>query len=141
MRDGKKEAVTFKSLLKRKTIVSIYMRNNTSACDKQNDSLAANTEAFDALGYDIIGVSRDTCASHQKYAEKKGITYTLVSDPDDLFAKAADAIVEKSMYGKKYLGPARAAFVLDAKGKVLQVIEKVDTADHAAQLKQTLGKG
>jgi peroxiredoxin Q/BCP len=70
-----------------------------------------------------------------KYAAKKQITYTLASDPADLFAQAADAVVEKSMYGKKYFGPARAAFVLEKDGTVLAVAEKVDTADHAAQLK------
>jgi peroxiredoxin Q/BCP len=82
-----------------------------------------------------VAVSRDTPGSHLKYAAKKKVTYALVSDPGDLFAQAADAVVEKSMYGKKYFGPARAAFVLDADGTVLAVAEKVDTADHAAQLK------
>lgn len=133
-RDGAQTETTLGALLRRKTILSVYMRNNTSACDKQNESLAAHTAEFDKLGYDLIAVSRDTCASHLKYAAKLGIGYTLVSDPDDLVSKAADAIVEKSMYGKKYLGPARAAYVLDAKGRVLHVFEKVDTKDHAAQL-------
>ena len=59
----------------------------------------------------------------------------LASDPGDLFAQAADSIVEKSMYGKTYFGPARAAFVVDTDGTVLAVAEKVDTADHAAQLR------
>jgi peroxiredoxin Q/BCP len=90
---------------------------------------------FTKAGYDLIAISRDTPGSHLKYAVKKKITYTLASDPTDLFAQAADAVVEKSMYGKKYFGPARAAFVLAPDGTVLAVAEKVDTADHAAQLK------
>ena len=86
-------------------------------------------------GYNLVALSRDTSGSHLKYAVKKKISYVLASDPGDLFAQAADSIVEKSMYGKTYQGPARAAFVLDQDGTVLAVAEKVDTADHAAQLR------
>ncbi len=132
---GDEEAeVAFQELLTRPTIVSVYMKNNTGSCDKQNDSLAAQAEEFDRRGYNLVAVSRDTCGSHKKYAAKKGIGYVLASDPDDRFARAADAVVEKSMYGKTYRGPARAAFVLARDGTVLAVVEKVDTKDHAAQL-------
>ncbi len=132
---GDVQEVAFKDLLTRRTIVSVYMKNNTGSCDKQNDSLAAHAAEFAEAGYTLVAVSRDTPGSHLKYAAKKKIAYTLASDPDDLFAQAADAVVEKSMYGKKYFGPARAAFVLGSDGTVLAVAEKVDTADHAAQLK------
>jgi peroxiredoxin Q/BCP len=111
------------------------MKNNTGSCDKQNDSLAAHAAEFAKAGYNLVAISRDTCGSHLKYAVKKEISYVLASDPDDLFAKAADSVVEKSMYGKTYFGPARAAFVLDKDGTVLAVADKVDTADHAAQLR------
>jgi peroxiredoxin Q/BCP len=137
---GVESEVTFKDLLKRRTIVSVYMKNNTGSCDKQNDSLAAHAAEFTKAGYDLIAISRDTPGSHLKYAVKKKITYTLASDPTDLFAQAADAVVEKSMYGKKYFGPARAAFVLAPDGTVLAVAEKVDTADHAAQLKALIAR-
>jgi peroxiredoxin Q/BCP len=137
---GVESEVTFKDLLKRRTIVSVYMKNNTGSCDKQNDSLAAHAAVFTKAGYDLIAISRDTPGSHLKYAVKKKITYTLASDPTDLFAQAADAVVEKSMYGKKYFGPARAAFVLAPDGTVLAVAEKVDTADHAAQLKALIAR-
>lgn len=133
--DGATREVAFADLLTRRTIVSVYMKNNTGSCDKQNDGLVAHAAAFAKAGYNLVAISRDTCGSHVKYAAKKKITYTLASDPDDLFAKAADSIVEKSMYGKTYLGPARAAFVVEKDGTVLAVAEKVDTADHAAQLK------
>ncbi len=134
VRDGIESEVAFKELLTQPTIVSVYMKNNTGSCDKQNDSLAAHAGEFAKRGYNLVAVSRDTCGSHLKYAAKKRISYTLASDPDDLFAKAADAIVEKSMYGKTYEGPARAAFVIGKNGVVLAVAEKVDTKDHAAQL-------
>jgi peroxiredoxin Q/BCP len=133
--DGVAKEILFKDLLTRRTIVSVYMKNNTGSCDKQNDALVACAGELAKAGYNLVAISRDTPASHLKYAVKKKITYMLASDPDDLFAKAADSIVEKSMYGKTYFGPARAAFVLDTDGTVLAVAEKVDTADHAAQLK------
>jgi peroxiredoxin Q/BCP len=140
VRDGAATEVLFKDLLTQPTIVSVYMKNNTGSCDKQNDSLAAHAGDFAKRGYNLVAVSRDTCGSHLKYALKKGISYTLASDPDDLFAKAADAIVEKSMYGKTYEGPARAAFVIAKDGTVLAVVEKVETKDHAAQLLALLDK-
>ena len=135
VQDGAVREVVFADLLTRRTIVSVYMKNNTGSCDKQNDSLAAHAAEFDRAGYNLVALSRDTSGSHLKYAVKKKISYMLASDPGDLFAQAADSIVEKSMYGKTYQGPARAAFVLDQDGTVLAVAEKVDTADHAAQLR------
>jgi peroxiredoxin Q/BCP len=135
VQDGAEREVLFSDLLTRRTIVSVYMKNNTGSCDKQNDSLAAHAAEFAKAGYNLVAISRDTCGSHLKYAVKKEISYVLASDPDDLFAKAADSVVEKSMYGKTYFGPARAAFVLDKDGTVLAVAEKVDTADHAAQVR------
>ncbi|MBC7366979.1 MAG: redoxin domain-containing protein [Undibacterium sp.] len=133
--DGTAREVAFQDLLTRRTIVSVYMKNNTGSCDKQNDALAAHAAEIAKAGYNLVAISRDTPGSHLKYAAKKKIGFPLVSDPKDLFAQAADSIVEKSMYGKRYFGPARAAFVLDTDGTVLAVAEKVDTADHAAQLK------
>ena len=135
VQDGAVREVVFADLLTRRTIVSVYMKNNTGSCDKQNDSLAAHAAEFDRAGYNLIALSRDTVGSHVKYAAKKKIPSVLASDPGDLFAQAADAIVEKSMYGQTYHGPARAAFVLAKDGTVLAVAEKVDTADHAAQLR------
>ena len=135
VQDGAAREVTFAELLTRRTIVSVYMKNNTGSCDKQNDSLVAHAAEFDRAGYTLVALSRDTVGSQLKYAAKKKIGYVLASDPADRFAQAADSVVEKSMYGKTYLGPARAAFVLDQDGTVLAVAEKVDTADHAAQLR------
>lgn len=130
--------INFRELLTRPTIVSVYMRNNTGGCDKQNDSLVKQAVEFARKGYNLVAVSRDTAASHLKYAAKKAITYVLASDPGDLFAKATDSIIEKSMYGRKFQGPARAAYILDRDGTVLAVVEKVDPAAHAGQLQAVI---
>lgn len=137
-RDGKKTAVTFADLVTGPTVVSVYMRNNTSACDLQTAALVARAADIAKTGWNLIAVSRDTCASHAKYAAKIGAGYTLVSDPEDLFAKAVDSMLEKSMYGKKYLGPARAAYLIGADGKIVAVIPKVDPARHADQVLEAI---
>lgn len=130
--------VVFRDLLTRPTIVSVYMKNNTPSCDRQNDSLAAHAAEFERRGYQLIALSRDTCGSHARYAAKKNIGYLLASDPGDAFAQAADSVVEKKMYGRNFRGPARAAYVIDPDGTVRAVIEKVDTKDHSAQLDAVL---
>jgi peroxiredoxin Q/BCP len=136
--DGKVQKVAFSDLIDGPTLVSVYMRNNTSACDKQAAELGKNEKVIGRQGFKIIALSRDTCASHLKYAAKHGLKFTLVSDPDDLFAQAVDGIVEKSMYGKKYLGPARAAYLFGADGKLVGLVPKVEAATHGAQLLATI---
>lgn len=140
VRDGVAHTVAFADLLTRPTIVSVHMRNNTPGCDRQVDSLVAHAAEFDRLGYNLFALSRDTCGSHRKYAVKKAVPFILASDPDDAFARAMDSIVEKTLYGRTYSGPARAAFVLATDGRVLAVVPKVDTKDHAAQLHAALAK-
>lgn len=138
LQENDEKEVKLSELLTKPTIFSVYMRNNTGGCDKQNDSLVRHAAGFTKAGYNLVALSRDTIASHRKYAAKKGITYVLASDPEDGFARATDSVVEKSMYGKKFTGPARAAYVVGRDGTVLAVVPKVDTADHGAQLQAVL---
>lgn len=138
VRNGEEENVPFSDLLDRPAIVSVYMRNNTSGCDKQNRSLAEHADWFDEKGYNLIAVSKDTCGSHKNYAEKIGINYILASDPDFNFAKATDSVVEKKMYGKTFNAPSRSAFVIDTDGTVLGTIKKINTKAHAEELKELI---
>lgn len=138
VRNGEEESVKFADLLDRPAIVSVYMRNNTSGCDKQNRSLAEHADWFDKKGYNLIAVSKDTCGSHKNYAEKLGINYILASDPEYKFAEATDSVVEKKMYGNTYEAPSRSAYVIDKDGTVLGIIEKVNTKDHAQELKELI---
>lgn len=138
VQDDVEKELAFKDLLTRRTIVSVYMKNNTPGCDRQNESLAEHAAEFSKAGFNLIALSRDTCGSHKKYAAKKGTAYVLASDPDDWFAQATDSVVEKKMYGRTFSGPQRAAYVLDPDGTVLAVIEKVDTKDYAAQLREVI---
>ncbi len=136
--NGDEKSVSFKELLDRPTIVSVYMRNNTGGCDKQNRSLAEHADWFDKKGYNLVALSKDTCGSHKNYAEKLGINYVLASDPDFKFAEATDSVVEKKMYGKTFEAPSRSAFIIDKDGTVLDIIEKVNTKAHADELKERI---
>ena len=136
--DGKDFETPFTKLIEGPTLVSVYMRNNTSACDKQAAELGKIEEVLAKQGVKIVAISRDTCSSHAKYAAKHGYGYALVSDPEDLFSQSVDGIVEKSMYGKKYLGPARAAYLFDGDGKVIAIIPKVEAAEHGKQIREAL---
>lgn len=128
------EVVKFADLLTKPTVVSIYMRNNTGSCDKQNDALVAGATEIAKRGWQVVALSRDTGGSHQKYAVKKTIHYTLVSDPKDQFAAAADAVVEKKMYGRTFEGPLRSAWLLDPAGRIRAIIEKVEAVSHGEQV-------
>lgn len=138
---GAVRTVAFGDLLReraRPVIVSVYMRNNTGSCDRQVDSLVEVASELSALGYDVIALSRDTAGSHLKYAAKKAVPFILASDPDDAFARATDSVVAKSMYGRTFEGPARAAYVIAPDASVRAVIEKVDTKAHSVQIKAAL---
>jgi len=134
--EGQEQEVLFSELLTNPTIVSVYMKNNTGSCDKQTASLAEHASWFADQGYDLMALSKDTCGSHKKYADKQVISFTLLSDPDHAFAKATQSMVEKKMYGKVYEAPSRSAFVIDTDGTILAVIEKVNTKAHAEELKE-----
>jgi len=138
VKDGEEQTVKFSDLLDRPTIVSVYMKNNTSGCDKQNASLAEEADWFDEHGYNLVAVSKDSCGSHKKYADKMDINYILASDPDYKFAEATDSIVEKNMFGNKYEAPSRSAYLIDTDGTVKGIIKKVNTKDHASELKDMI---
>ena len=138
VQDGEEKEVNFSDLLDKPTIVSVYMRNNTSGCDKQNKSLAENADYFQKAGYNLVAVSKDTCSSHKKYADKLGINYILASDPDYKFANAVDSVLEKKMFGNTFDAPTRSAYVIDTDGTVKGIIEKVNTSNHASELKELI---
>jgi thioredoxin-dependent peroxiredoxin len=136
--DGTVREILFSELLTRPTVVSVYMKNNTTSCDRQNDSLVAVWPELDRAGYNLVALSRDTVGSHRRFAAAKTIKYTLVSDPGDAFAKAMGSLVPKTMYGREFVGPVRATFVFACDGTVVGMVEKVDARDHANQLRQLI---
>ena len=130
--DGK--IVTSKELLGRKTIVYFYPKDNTSGCTAEACSLRDNYEALTAMGYNVVGVSKDSAVSHRRFKDKYDLPFTLLSDTSTAMLQAFGAWGEKKMYGKTVMGTLRRTFVFDESGILVRVIEKVDTRNHAAQL-------
>ena len=126
--------VSSKDLLGRKTIVYFYPKDNTIGCTAEACNLRDNYEALKAKGYNVVGVSKDSVASHKRFAEKYDLPFTLLSDPSTGMLQAFGAWGEKKMYGKTVLGTIRRTFIFDEEGILQEVIEKVDTKNHAAQI-------
>ena len=121
-------------LLGRKTVIYFYPKDNTSGCTAEACNLRDNYAAFIALGYNVIGVSKDSVASHKKFADKYELPFTLLADTATELLQAFGAWGEKKMYGKTVMGTLRTTFIFDEAGILKEVIEKVDTKNHAAQI-------
>lgn len=126
--------VSSKDLLGKKTVVYFYPKDNTSGCTAEACSIRDNYESLVAKGYNVIGVSKDSAASHRKFREKYDLPFTLLSDTSTQMLQAFGAWGEKKMYGKTVMGTIRRTFIFDEEGILTRIIEKVDTKNHAAQI-------
>ena len=130
--DGNK--VSSKDLIGKKTIIYFYPKDNTSGCTAEACSLRDNHEALIARGYNVVGVSKDSVKSHKNFKEKYDLPFTLLSDTSTEMLQAFGAWGEKKMYGKTVMGTIRKTFIFDENGILTEIIEKVDTKNHAAQI-------
>ena len=118
----------------KKVVLYFYPRDNTPGCTAEACNLRDNYAAFQDAGYEILGVSTDSEKSHQKFIDKQQLPFKLLADTEKEIHEKYGTWVEKSMYGKKYMGTARKTYVIDENGKIEKVIEKVKTKDHTAQI-------
>ncbi|MEM9856169.1 MAG: thioredoxin-dependent thiol peroxidase [Bacteroidota bacterium] len=118
----------------KKVVLYFYPKDNTPGCTAESCNLRDNYERFQAEGYEILGVSTDSEKSHQKFIEKQSLPFSLLADTEKQLHEKYGTWVEKSMYGKKYMGTARKTFVIDEEGNIKDIIEKVKTKDHSAQI-------
>jgi peroxiredoxin Q/BCP len=118
----------------KKLVLYFYPKDDTPGCTAEACSLRDNYQDLIAKGYAILGVSPDTEVKHQKFINKYDLPFDLLADTDNAVALAYGVWVEKSMYGRKYMGIARTTFVIDEKGNLAEIIEKVDTKNHATQI-------
>ena len=121
----------------RKLVLYFYPKDSTPGCTAEACDLRDNYNRFLSLGYEVLGVSKDSAASHQKFIAKYELPFHLISDPDCTILKAYEAWGVKKMYGKETVGTIRTTYVIDEKGVIIDAIGKVDTKNHTAQL---LGK-
>ena len=132
--DGNK--VSSKDLAGKRIIIYFYPKDNTSGCTAEACNLRDNYAALVARGYNVIGVSKDSAASHRKFADKYELPFTLLSDTSTQMLQAFGAWGEKKMYGKTVMGTIRRTFIFDESGILERIIEKVDTKNHASQILQ-----
>lgn len=113
-----------------------YPKDMTSGCTAQACNLRDNYHELLDAGYQVIGVSADSAASHQKFIDKNNLPFPLISDPDHKLLEAFGVWGEKSMYGRKYMGTFRTTFIIDPEGRIARIItpKQVKTKDHAAQI-------
>ncbi|EOZ97710.1 MULTISPECIES: thioredoxin-dependent thiol peroxidase [Cyclobacteriaceae] len=118
----------------KKVVLYFYPKDNTPGCTAQACNLRDNYEALQKAGYVVLGVSSDSEKSHKKFIEKQELPFTLIADEDKTVHEAYGTWVEKSMYGRKYMGTARTTFIIDEEGKVEEIIDKVKTKEHTNQI-------
>lgn len=118
----------------KKVVLYFYPKDNTPGCTAESCDLRDHYDQLLAKGYVVLGVSTDDEKSHRKFIEKYQLPFPLIADTDHAVHEAFGTWGEKSMYGKKYMGTLRTTFVIDEHGVIEEVIEKVNTKAHAAQI-------
>jgi peroxiredoxin Q/BCP len=115
----------------RKVVVYFYPKDDTPGCTKEAIAFTALRAEFEAAGTTVIGISPDTAAKHDKFKAKHDLSIVLAADPETTVAGAYGVWVEKSMYGKKYMGVERATFLVDGAGRIAETWRKVKVPGHA----------
>lgn len=127
---GEGESVSRASLKGHPFVLYFYPKDDTSGCTKEAIDFSAALAKFEKLGVTVLGVSKDSLPSHEKFKKKHKLKLELGSDPDLKTATAYGVWVEKSMYGRKYMGMERATFLVDAKGVIAEAWHKVKVPGH-----------
>lgn len=121
-------------LIGKKTVVYFYPKANTPGCTAEACSLRDNYERFLALGYNVIGISKDSVKAQKNFSDKYALPFPLLADTDALIIKAFGAWDEKKLYGKTYEGILRKTFIFNENGILEEIIDKVNTKNHAEQI-------
>jgi thioredoxin-dependent peroxiredoxin len=127
-------SISLKALKGRKVVLYFYPKDDTSGCTLEAKGFNDAKAGFAAAGAEIVGVSADSVASHDKFKKKYGLGFTLASDEEKKMLEAYGVWVEKSMYGKKYMGIERSTFLIGADGKVKQAWTKVKVPGHVEEV-------
>ena len=132
--DQNGNAVELADFQGKKVVLYFYPKDDTPGCTAQACSLRDSYDAMLARGYVVLGVSVDDEKSHKKFANKYNLPFPLLADTSHALVEAYGVWVEKSMYGKTYMGTARTTFVIDEQGIIQEIISKIDTKNHAEQV-------
>ena len=128
------QQIRLKDLRGKNIVLYFYPKDSTPGCTTEGRDFSALHSKFKRAKTVILGVSRDSIASHEKFKEKQGFPFDLLSDPDERLCKQFDVIHEKSLYGRKFMGVVRSTFLIDAEGKLRQEWRKVKVKGHAEEV-------
>lgn len=134
------QTIDLKSLRGKNVVLYFYPKDSTPGCTTEGQDFAANHARFRRRNTVILGVSRDSVASHEKFREKYNFPFDLLSDSEEKACRMFDVIREKNMYGKKVMGIERSTFLIDDKGKLRREWRKVKVKGHADEVLQAVGE-
>jgi len=132
--DSDGQLIDLATLKGSKIVLYFYPKDDTPGCTAQACNLNENLSSLQANGFIVLGVSADSNKTHIKFKQKYNLSFSLLSDPEHIILNAYGVWVEKSMYGKSYMGIARTTFLIDENGIIFNIIEKVDTKNHSTQI-------
>ncbi len=115
-------------------VIYFYPKDMTSGCTRESQDFRDLTARFARAGTRIVGISRDSVASHDKFAAKESLPFPLLADTDEKVCQLFDVIKQKSLYGRKYLGVERSTFLLDGSGRLVQEWRKIKVPGHAEEV-------
>ncbi len=132
--DAGGNTVSLSDFIGKKVVLYFYPKDNTPGCTRQACAFAGAYKAFREKGVEVIGVSRDSVASHGKFAEKYGLPFILLSDPERIAIEAYGVWQEKKQYGKISMGVVRTTFLIDEQGNIAKIMPKVKPDTNAAEI-------
>lgn len=132
--DQNGDPITLTDFAGKKLVLYFYPKDNTPGCTLQACNLRDNYDALLDAGYAVVGISSDSEKKHQNFINKFDLPFPLIADVDKSIHEQFGTWVEKQMYGRKYMGTARTTFVIDEHGVIAEIIDKVKTKDHTAQI-------
>lgn len=138
--DANGNAVKLKDLRGQKVVLYFYPKDDTPGCTKEACSFRDSFSEFKKRGIKVLGVSPDSEASHKKFAAKYELPFTLLADKDHAIADAYGVYGEKKYMGRTYMGVNRTTFLIDEKGKIKKIFEKVKPDEHASEVLEAFGK-
>ncbi len=133
-KDQNGNEISLSALKGKKIILYFYPKDMTPGCTAEACNLRDNYKALQKAGYEILGVSSDNEKMHLEFIDKEKLPFRLLADVDKTVHHKYGTWIEKSMYGRKYMGTARVTYVIDENGIIKEIIEKVDTKNHAEQI-------
>ncbi len=137
--DEKNNKVSLSDFLGKKVILYFYPKDNTSGCTKEACSFKKEYHKISSLNTVVIGISKDSPKSHEKFIKAYDLPFVLLSDESHVVIELYEAWQEKKMYGRSYMGTARITYIIDEKGYIIKTFSKVKLENHALEIVEYLG--